>query len=100
MSDVSIAFLRVPPPINYGPIQLTGGSISDIPASGGTSGAPTGYTYTQTWGYDGSTTNGGIITSGAEISYTTVTADSLGTTITNRAKVGDSVLTITMNGVT
>lgn len=100
MSDASIAFLRVPPPINYGPIQLTGGSISDIPASGGTSGAPTGYTYTQTWGYGNSSTNGGIITSGAEISYTTVTADSLGTTITNRAKVGDSVLTITMNGVT
>lgn len=94
------AFLRVPPPIKYGPIQLTGGSIDDIPASGGTSGAPTGYTYTQTWGHGGSSTNGGIITSGAEISYTTVTAGSLGTTITNRAKVGDSVLTITMNGVT
>ena len=94
------AFHRVPAPIKYGPIQLTGGSVSDIPASGGTSGAPTGYTYTQTWGHSGSTTNGGVITSGAEISYTTVTADSLGTTITNRAKVGDSVLTITMNGVT
>lgn len=94
------AFLRVPPPINYGPIQLTGGSISDIPASGGTSGAPTGYTYTQTWGYGSSSTNGGIITSGAEISYTTVTAESLGTTLKGRTKVGDSILTITMNGVT
>lgn len=100
MSDASIAFLRVPPPINYGPIQLTGGSISDIPASGGTSGAPTGYTYTQTWGYGTSSTNGGIITSGAEISYTTVTAENLGTTLKGRTKVGDSILTITMNGVT
>lgn len=94
------AFLRVPAPIKYGPIQLTGGSISDIPASGGTSEAPTGYTYTQTWGHGGSSTNGGIITSGAEISYTTVTAESLGTTLKGRTKVGDSILTITMNGVT
>jgi hypothetical protein len=94
------AFLRVPAPIKYGPIQLTGGSISDIPASGGTSGAPTGYTYTQTWGYGTSSTNGGIITSGAEISYTTVHAENLGTTLKGRTKVGDSILTITMNGVT
>lgn len=84
---------------NYGDILISGGSTTDIPASGGSS-QVTGYTYSQTYGYGDSTTNGGVITSGATIEATTVSANSLGTTVKDRAKVGSSVLTISMNGKT
>lgn len=84
---------------NYGDILISGGNTTDIPASGGSS-QVTGYTYSQTYGYGDSTTNGGVITSGATIEATTVSANSLGTTVKDRAKVGSSVLTISMNGKT
>lgn len=84
---------------NYGDILISGGSTTDIPASGGSS-QVTGYTYSQTYGYGDSTTNGGIITGNAEISVTSVSGDNLGTTETERTKKGESVLTVTMNGKT
>lgn len=43
--------------------------------------------YSQTWGWNGSTTGGGTITSGASISYgTAVSAGSLGTTAKARTR--------------
>lgn len=84
---------------NYGDILISGGSTTDIPASGGSS-QVTGYTYSQTYGYGDSTTNGGIITGDAEVSVTSVSGDNLGTTETERTKKGESVLTVTMNGKT
>lgn len=84
---------------NYGDIFISGGTVSDIPASGGES-QVSGYTYSQTYGYGDSTTNGGTITSGAEISVTSISGDNLGTTETERTKKGESVLTISMNGKT
>lgn len=84
---------------NYGDIYISGGTVSDIPASGGES-QVTGYTYSQTYGYGDSTTNGGTITSGANIEVTSVSADTLGTTEKERTKIGYSVLTVTMNGKT
>lgn len=82
---------------NYGDIFISGGTVSDIPAGGGES-QVSGYTYSQTYGYGDSTTNGGTITSGADIEVTSVSADTLGTTEKERTKIGDSVLTVTMNG--
>lgn len=82
---------------NYGDIFISGGTVSDIPASGGES-QVSGYTYSQTYGYGDSTTNGGTITSGADIEVTSVSADNLGTTEKERTKIGDSVITVTMNG--
>lgn len=85
--------------INYGDILISGGTVNDIPASGGES-QVSGYTYSQTYGYGDSTTNGGVITSGANVEVTSVSGDNLGTTETERTKKGESVLTVTMNGKT
>lgn len=84
---------------NYGDIFISGGTVSDIPAAGGES-QVSGYTYSQTYGYGDSTTNGGTITTGADIEVTSVSADNLGTTEKEKTKIGDSVLTVTMNGKT
>lgn len=86
----------------YSEITASGGSVSDIPASGGSrSSFSTMPTYSQTWGWNGSTTGGGTITSGASISYgTAVSAGSLGTTVKSRAQVGTLTGTLSLNGKT
>lgn len=86
----------------YSEITLSGGAVSDIPASGGTrSSFTTVPTYSQTWGWNGSTTGGGTITSGASISYgTAVSAGSLGITVKSRTRVGALTGTLSLNGKT
>lgn len=86
----------------YSEITVSGGSVSDIPASGGTrSSFSTMPSYSQTWGWNGSTTGGGTITSGASISYgTAVSAGSLGTTVKSRTQVGTLTGTLSLNGKT
>lgn len=86
----------------YSEITASGGSVLDIPASGGSrrsfSSMPS---YSQTWGWNGSTTGGGTITSGASISYgTLVSAGSLGTTVEPRTQVGTLTGTLSLNGKT
>lgn len=84
----------------YSEITVRGGAVSDIPASGGTrSSFTTAPSYSQTWGWNGSTTGGGTITSGASISYgTAVSASSLGTTSKARTRVGSLTCTVSLNG--
>lgn len=86
----------------YSEITANGGAVTDIPASGGTrSSFTTLPTYSQTWGWNGSTTGGGTITSGASISYgTAVSAGSLGTTVKSRTQVGTLTGTLSLNGKT
>lgn len=86
----------------YSEITASGGSVSDIPASGGSRSSFSSMpTYSQTWGWNGSTTGGGTITSGASISYgTAVSAGSLGTTVKSRAQVGTLTGTLSLNGKT
>lgn len=87
----------------YSEITASGGSVSDIPASGGTrSSFTTAPSYSQTWGWNGSTTGGGTITSGASIiSYgTAVSARSLGITVKSRTRVGTLTGTLSLNGKT
>lgn len=86
----------------YSEITASGGAVTDIPASGGTrSSFTTLPTYSQTWGWNGSTTGGGTITSGASISYgTAVSAGSLGTTVKSRTQVGTLTGTLSLNGKT
>lgn len=86
----------------YSEITASGGAVTDIPASGGTrSSFTTLPTYSQTWGWNGSTTGGGTITSGASISYgTAVSAGSLGTTVKSRTQVGILTGTLSLNGKT
>jgi hypothetical protein len=87
---------------SYSEITASGGAVTDIPASGGTrSSFTTLPTYSQTWGWNGSTTGGGTITSGASISYgTAVSAGSLGTTVKSRTQVGTLTGTLSLNGKT
>lgn len=86
----------------YSEITASGGSVSDIPASGGSRSSFSSMpSYSQTWGWNGSTTGGGTITSGASISYgTAVSAGSLGTTVKSRAQVGTLTGTLSLNGKT
>lgn len=86
----------------YSEITASGGAVTDIPASGGTrSSFSTMPSYSQTWGWNGSTTGGDTITSGASISYgTAVSADSLGTTVKSRTQVGTLTGTLSLNGKT
>lgn len=86
----------------YSEITVSGGAVSDIPASGGTrSSFTTLPTYSQTWGWNGSTTGGGTITSGASISYgTAVSASNLEDTIKSRTQVGTLTGTLSLNGKT
>lgn len=85
---------------SYSEITASGGAVTDIPASGGTrSSFSTMPSYSQTWGWNGSTTGGGTITSGASISYgTAVSAGSLGTTVKSRTRVGSLTCTVSLNG--
>lgn len=84
----------------YSEITASGGSVSDIPASGGSRSSFSSMpSYSQTWGWNGSTTGGGTITSGASISYgTAVSAGSLGTTAKARTRVGSLTCTVSLNG--
>lgn len=86
----------------YSEITASGGSVPDIPASGGSiSSFSSMPSYSQTWGWNGSTTGGGTITSGASISYgTAVSAGSLGTTVKSRTQVGTLTGTLSLNGKT
>lgn len=86
----------------YSEITASGGSVSDIPASGGSRGSFSSMpSYSQTWGWNGSTTGGGTITSGASISYgTAVSAGSLGITVKSRTRVGALTGTLSLNGKT
>lgn len=86
----------------YSEITASGGSVSDIPASGGSRSSFSSMpSYSQTWGWNGSTTGGGTITSGASISYgTAVSAGSLGTIVKSRTKVGTLTGTLSLNGKT
>ena len=83
----------------YGNITITPTSeITDIPAAGGTSGIFT-YSYSQPWGWNGKTTDGGTITSGATASWSNaVSGSNLGTTAKARTKLGTRTLTLTQNG--
>lgn len=75
----------------YGDITITGGQASDIPASGGTSKA-TGYTISQQVTYSNGKQETIDLTASADV--TEVSADSLGTTVKDRTKVGTSVISI------
>ena len=86
----------------YSEITVSGGAVSDIPASGGTrSSFTTAPSYSQTWGWNGSTTGGGTVTTGARISYgTAVSASNLEDTVKSRTQVGTLTGTLSLNGKT
>lgn len=82
----------------YGTPTVYLGSIADIPASGGTAVTPT-YTYSQLWGWNGKTDDGGTISSGASVVWSeNISGSNLGTTAKAITKLGSRTLTVTLNG--
>ena len=83
----------------YGDITLNPTSgIADIPAAGGTSGVFT-YSYSQPWGWNGKTNDGGTITSGATVNWSNaISGSNLGTTQKARTRLGSRTLTLSQNG--
>lgn len=82
----------------YGTPTVYLGSIADIPASGGTAATPT-YTYSQLWGWNGKTNDGGTISSGASVVWSeNISGSNLDTTAKARTKLGSRTLTVTLNG--
>ena len=76
-----------------------------IPASGGT--VTPNLTYSQTWGWDGESSGGGIITSGGDISYSgatessgEVSAKSKGTELSESTIVATVTVNIRLNNIT
>lgn len=84
----------------YGTPTVYLGTIADIPASGGTAATPT-YTYSQLWGWNGKTNDGGTISTGSGASVVwsvNISGSNLGTTAKARTKLGSRTLTVTLNG--
>ena len=83
----------------YGDITINPTSgIADIPAAGGTSGVFT-YSYSQPWGWNGKTNDGGTITSGATVNWSNaISGSNLGTTQKVRTRLGSRTLTLSQNG--
>lgn len=95
---VTITFSQEAGVMTYGTPTVYLGSIADIPASGGTAATPT-YTYSQLWGWNGKTSDGGTISSGASVVWSeNISGSNLGTTAKARTKLGSRTLTVTLNG--
>lgn len=95
---VTVTFAQLAGVKTYGTPTVYLGSIADIPASGGTAVTPT-YTYSQLWGWNGKTNDGGTISSGASVVWSeNISGSNLGTTAKTRTKLGSRTLTVTLNG--
>lgn len=95
---VTVTFTQAAGVKTYGTPTVYLGNIADIPASGGTAATPT-YTYSQLWGWNGKTDDGGTISSGASVVWSeNISGSNLGTTAKARTKLGSRTLTVTLNG--
>lgn len=95
---VTVTFAQLAGVKTYGTPTVYLGNIADIPASGGTAATPT-YTYSQLWGWNGKTNDGGTISSGASVVWSeNISGSNLGTTAKARTKLGSRTLTVTLNG--
>ena len=83
----------------YGNVTVTPtGDVPDIPASGGVS-HTFPYTWTQPWGWNGKTNDGGTLTTGGTETWnSSVSGSNLGTTPKARIKLGVRTVTVTCNG--
>ena len=80
---------------SYGAVTISGGTVSDIPAKGGSVSAMSGISASQTITYTSESTRPGTV----KITYSTaVSGTSLGTTIKNRTKLGTLTATATGEG--
>lgn len=87
--------------ITYGVPTIGVFTVNDIPASGGKiSSGTVNYVQSRTQHYTSGATSGlSVLDSGGTITYSdAISAESLGTTVKSRAKVGTLTVTVTMNG--
>ena len=95
---VTVTFTQAAGVKTYGTPTVYLGSIADIPASGGTAATPI-YSYSQLWGWNGKTNDGGTISSVASVVWSeNISGSNLGTTAKARTKLGSRTLTVTLNG--
>lgn len=81
----------------YSGITISSASANTAPCGGGTVNSGS-VSYSQTWGWNGSTTGGGTITSGLSVSWTSVSIGSLGTTTTSSSTDTGKDITVTVSG--
>lgn len=82
----------------YGTPTVYLGEIADIPASGGPADPPP-YIYSQLWGWNGKTNDGGTISSGASVVWSeNISGSNLGTTAKPLTYLGSRTITVTLNG--
>lgn len=96
---VTVTFAQLAGVKTYGNITITPtGDVPDIPASGGAS-HTFPYTWTQPWGWNGKTNDGGTLTTGGTETWNaSVSGSNLGTTAKARTKLGVRTVTVTCNG--
>lgn len=96
---VTVTFTQAAGVKTYGNITITPtGDVPDIPASGGAS-RTFPYTWTQPWGWNGKTNDGGTLTTGGTETWNaSVSGSNLGTTAKARTKLGVRTVTVTCNG--
>ena len=96
---VTVTFTQAAGVKTYGNITITPtGDVPDIPASGGAS-HTFPYTWTQPWGWNGKTNDGGTLTTGGTETWNaSVSGSNLGTTAKARTKLGVRTVTVTCNG--
>lgn len=83
--------------VTYSGITISSASANTAPCGGGTVNSGS-VSYSQTWGWNGSTTGGGTITSGLSVSWTSVSIGSLGTTTTSSSTDTGKDITVTVSG--
>ena len=80
---------------SYGAVTISGGTVSDIPAKGGSVSSMSGISASQKITYTSGSTRAGTV----KITYSTaISGTSLGTTIKNRTKLGTLTATATGEG--
>lgn len=80
---------------SYGNVVITGGTVNDIPAAGGSVSSASGISASQTITYTSEATRDGEV----DLSYSTaVSAETLGTTVKSRTLIGKLTLTATGEG--
>ena len=96
--DITIS--QVAGSYTYGEIVISKFTTSVIPAGGGAV-KDGSLSYSQTYGWNGSTTGAGTITSGLTVTYSdSISAPSLGTTVKAQTKIGELTVTVSGNGKT
>ena len=82
---------------SYGKVKINSASATVAKCSGGTVNSGS-VDYEQPWGWSPSTSNGGVITSGLPVSWTSVSIPSLGTTTTSSITYTGKDITVTVKG--